>query len=210
MEKKSNSGLIAAIVILVVIIIGLIGYIIYDKEIAPKLEVKDGQVVENGEVKDSALTHGDALTIGKELWDYAFSAYWGGKPAWSTSTGEVNEAGGQPIVCDTTADEVKKKFSKDFKGESCLSDGVTCANYGIDDFVVSCTGAGRGSLQDYKETNLEVGTVQENEIVFTAISEYCGGSFCHESDETVRTVSKDFIISRENDEWVIKYFYLPN
>ena len=211
MEKKSYGGLITVIIILVVFVLGLVGYIVYEKVLAPTsdVEVKDGENIEN---EKSALSHGDALALGNELWEYAYSAFWGNEPAWSTSTGEVNEAGGQPIVCDTTLEEVKKKFSKDFEAEFCYSDGSECSKMKIDEFINenSCGRAGRGGLQDYKETNLKVGTIQESEIIFTAISEYCGSSFCHDSDETVRTVSKDFIITKENGEWLIKNFYLPN
>jgi len=211
MEKKSYGGLITTIVVIVVMLLGIGSYFIYEKVINPKnnVELKDG---ENIDKENEALSHGDALTKGNELWEYAFSAYWGTKPAWSTSKGEVNEAGGQEIKCDTTLEEVKKKFSKDFEAETCLSDESVCDKMTIDQFINenSCTGAGRGSEQTYKETNLEVGTVQENEIVFTATSEYCGSSFCHESKKTVKTVSKDFIIVKENGEWVIKNFYLPN
>ena len=212
MEKKSNSGLVTAIVILVVLVLALGGYIVYDKVIVPKsdAEVKDGEMLDN---EKSALSHGDALTVGNELWEYAFSAYWGNKPAWSTSTGEVNEAGGREVICDQTVEEVRKKFSRDFEAEWCLSDEETsCSKMKIDEFVTdrACEGAGRGGKQTYKETKLEVGTVQENEIIFTATSEYCGSSFCHESNETVKTVAKDFIIVKENGEWVIKNFYLPN
>ena len=211
MEKKSHGGLITFIVILVVLVLGLGSYIVYEKFIAPTndVEVKDG---ENLDGDKSALSHGDALSVGKELWEYAMSAYWGTTPAWTTSVGEVNEAGGKPINCETTLEEVKKKFSKSFEAESCTSDESVCSTMTIDEFINenSCTGAGRGSLQTYKETNLEVGTVQENEIIFTAISEYCGSSFCQESKETEKTVAKDFIISKENGEWVIKKFYLPN
>lgn len=202
MEKKSYSELIAVVVIILVFVIAIGGVMFHDKFLVDKNK-------DNNEEETKVLENGEALNLGNQLWKYAYSSYWGEKPAWVNSNGEAVIEGEQ---CEPIFNEIKKKFSSNFEVESCNSDESVCNKESLDHFLTinSCGGPGRGSLQTYKETKLEVGTVQENEIIFTAISEYCGSSFCHESNETVKTVAKDFVIVKENGEWVIKNFYLPN
>ena len=143
-------------------------------------------------------------------------AYWGNEPAWTKAgipTGEIVDDAVVEKECTTELEVVKKKFSSDFSSESCGSDGANCTKMSLGEFtnVGSCSGSvSRGSVATYKETNLEVGTVQENEIIFKAISEYCGTDFCQGNNETVNKIEKEFIIAKENGEWKIKYFYLPN
>ena len=61
----------------------------------------------------------------------------------------------------------------------------------------------------YRSSHVEVGTIQENEIIFRAFSEYCEAN-CSEKNETTRKIEKDFVIVKDNDHWLIKNFYLPN
>lgn len=206
MEEKNNKSLIVIIVILVLLVLGLGGFILYDKVISPKLD--NTEVLE--EDLATGLTEKEALSIGNDLWEYAFSSFWGGAPAWTTSLDDVNEAGGREINCDTDVNEVKANYTSDFKAQSCYSDGTSCTDYSLDDFVTSCIGGGRGGIQTYKDTTLAISSIEDNKIVFNAISEYCGSSFCSESNETEKEVAKEFIIVKENDKWLISYFYLPN
>lgn len=213
-EKKKGSVILVTVLIIVLLVAaGLGGFLagagyIASKSIEKKKEVKEELKEEAvSEEKSNVLSNDEALKVGNELWKYAYSSYWGGEPAWKSHEGEVNEAGGRPIVCDTTAAEVKKKYTKDFKYS-----GETNVTGGLDEFVseVNCIGAARGGLQNYKDTTLEVKDVTENKIVFTAKSEYCGSSFCQESKETVKEIKQDFIIVKEQDQWLINSFYLPN
>ncbi len=212
MENKSNKGLIALVVILLVAVLGLTSYIVYDKVLSKEKEEKEK--VEEIVEKD-LLSEEEALSIGNELWEYAHRTYWGGEPVWKSHDGEVNEYGGRPIICDTTKEEVKQKYTKDveiFMDDVSSSNEEDTLKLSIDEFIPSnaCSGAGRGGLQNYKETNLSVKEIKEDEIIFIATSEYCGSSFCHESTETVKELKKDFIIQKENDKWLIASFYLPN
>ncbi len=216
MEEKNNKGLIILVIVLFIMVLGLSGYIAYDKLIAKDepetAPVKETTTTTTEEVEET-MSESEALKIGNELWDFAFSTFWGTEPAWSKHvSSEVNEHGGRENICDTKVEDVKKKFASDFKAQSCLSDDTTCASYTVKNFVPSeaCQGAGRGGLQDYKETSLTVKDIQANKIVFTANSEYCGSSFCHESKETVKEIKKDFVIVKEDDNWLISSFYLPN
>ena len=215
MVNKNNKGLIVLIVVLIIMVLGLGGYIVYDKLLTSNTKettTSNNSQSNDTETEKKSMSESEALTIGNELWEYAFSTYWGGEPAWKSHTGETNEYGVKSIVCDTTIEQVKLKYSSDFKAQSCLSDGSTCTDYTIDTFIpqTACQGAGRGGLQDYKETNLKVKEIQANKIVFIAKSEYCGSSFCHESKDTVKEIEKDFIITKQDNNWLISTFYLPN
>lgn len=197
MEKKSNAELIAVIIIISLFAVGIGIMMIHDR-----LDKKDNNVEE----EKKALTDGEALRTGERLWKYALATYWGTDSAWTTKARENKEQ------CIAELTEIKKKYSSDFEAESCNSDETNCYKMTLDQFVNenTCNDIGRGSSQNYKNTHLVVGTIQENEVIFAAISEYCESSSCQESNETVNTVTKDFIIGKENGEWVIKYFYLPN
>ena len=214
-KKNSNKGLIILIIILFIMVLGLGGYVIYDKLLTN--DSKETTTSNNSENKDreeqKSISESEALTIGNELWKYAYSTFWGTEPAWTNHPSDTpNQYGGIENICDTTIEQVKSKYASDFKAQSCYSDGTTCADYTIDNFVseVACQGAGRGGIQDYKDTSLTVKSIQDNKIVFTAKSEYCGSSFCHESNETVKEVEKDFVIVKQNDNWLISSFYLPD
>ena len=215
-ENKNNKGLIVLIIILIIMVLGLGSYIVYDKIISNKsteTNESNNTKANEGNKEEKTMSESEALTLGNELWKYAYSTYWGTEPAWSKHVSDtVNEHGGRENICDTKVEDVKKKYASDFEVQSWLSDDTTCASYTVKDFVPSeaCRGAGRGSLQNYKETTLTVKSIQDNKIVFIAKSEYCGSSFCHESNETVKEIEKDFVIVKQNDNWLISNFYLPN
>lgn len=222
-EKKNNKILIVLLVILSILVLGLSGYIVYDKIISnkdTKASIEDSNKINNNnnnnnknetEVKNT-ISENEALSIGNELWKYAYSTFWGDEPAWKSHYGEVNEYGGSPIICDTTIEQVKQKYSSDFKAQTCYSDGSNCIDYTIDTFIPqnTCQGAGRGGLQNYKDTSLTVKDIKDDKIVFTATSAYCSSSFCHESNDTTKEIKRDFVIIKQNNNWLIDYFYLPN
>ena len=198
-EKKNNKGLIGLVVVLVVMVLGLSGYILYDKLLTnnTKETTTNNTIVNTNEAKET-MSESEALSIGNELWEYAYSTYWASKPAWEVTSSNDNE-------CDANnVSKIKEKYATDFKANGPESDW----NYTLDTFM-HCS-YGRGSNQMYKETNLKVKDIQENKIIFTAKSEYCGSSFCMESKDTVKVIEKDFIIIKQNDNWLISNFYLPN
>ena len=74
-----------------------------------------------------------------------------------------------------------------------------------------CDGSGgRGGNQFYKDTTLAISDVQEDKITFIATSSYCDSSFCQSSNETVKERKRNFVIKKENGNWLIDEFYLPN
>ena len=225
--KKSNSkGLYVIIIVLLIAVIGMGLFIAYDKGVIFNKTTNDDKqnnnVVDKKESEETTevvnkLSEEETMQIGKELWDYAYGTYWGKDNVFTKHLSEtVNEYGAKYYICDTTIEQVKAKYASDFKAQSCLIDDNPCADYTINDFIntydgyVICDGAQRGEIQTYKETNLTIKDVQADKIVFTATSAYCARSFCMQSDETVKEIKKDFIIKKENDNWVISYFYLPN
>lgn len=217
-KNSSSKGLIAIIVVLVLVIIGMGAYIAYDKGlIFSKSSSSEPEQIKN-EVEDGSQTVknemsvAEAMALGQELWNYAYGTYWSDKDVWKRHS---EQSIGSPIVCDTTADEVKAKYTTDFKAESCPTDGTVsvtdCAIYNVSEFTQnSCYGSGRGALQNYMNTTLNVGTISEDEITFVATSNYCDSSFCHNGQVVSSTVTKDFVVKKVNGEWLISYFYLPN
>lgn len=222
MEEKSNkskSNIIIAI--LLILVIGMTSYIAYDKGFNKakenlnenKTENNENQKVENNEndnTINNTMSNEEAINLGKQLWNYAYGSYWGSENVWKTHTA-TNQYGGTSIICDTTQEEIKAKYTTDFKADSCLSDETSCTSYDIDSFIaLDCNGAGRGAIQTYMETNLSIKTIEENEIIFIATSTYCNSSLCQEGKNVAKTINKEFIIKKVNNEWLISYFYLPN
>ena len=221
-SNKNGIGKTIIIILLLVVILGLIFYICYDKGLIlnNKEEVeKENTETDNEESKEikntiNKLTEQEALALGKEMWKYAYSTYWGTEPTWKTHLGDKNEYGGVQKICDTTIEEVKQKYTSDFKArEHCsLEDKSQCLEDTVDEFIGSnpCGGHARGGDQFHKETNLEIKSIEENKIIFKAISSYCDTSFCQDYTNITHHVEDEFIITKQNDTWLISYFYLPN
>lgn len=211
--KKSNPLLYVIIVILLVIILALIFFIFVDRGIIAgnnsNNQQNSNEVIDKQEEPEKPpvsetklMSENEALELGNQLWKYAHSAYWGNEPAWN----KTNQ------VCNTTREEVKAKFASDFvAAQKDISGQSSEYKMSLDEFVSStpCQ-SGRGSDQLYKTTTLSVKDIQEDKVVYMAKSEYCGSSFCIDSNETVKIVEKEFIIKKQNDNWLISYFYLPN
>lgn len=200
MENKNNKGLIILIVVLVIMVLGLSAYIAYDKLLTnkPKGTTTSNDTIVDTNKEKETMSESEALSIGNELWEYAYSTYWASKPAWEVTNSNDNE-------CDANnVSKIKEKYATDFKANGPEPDW----DYTLDTFM-HCSG-GRGATQTYKETNLIVKEIQDNKITFTAKSEYCDSPFCMDSKDTVEIIEKDFIIIKQNDNWLISYFYLPN
>ena len=206
-EKKNNKSLII-IIILVIMVLGLGSYIAYDKLLSNNVENNEKNSTETSVQK--TISEEEALKIGNELWKYAINTVWGTESVWKRHYSEENEYGAKEIICDTTVEEVKKKYSSDFKSEWCCGDDGQATYNTLDEFVSrKCEGIQRGSHTGYKNTTLTVKEIQEYKIVFTAISTY-EPTAGDDPGTTVKNVEKDFVIVKQNNDWVISYFYLPN
>ena len=200
-KKKSNIGII---ILVIVLLCAAFAGGMYAGVKEAKCQCKPIKKDSEETSFSDKLSDAEALKIGNELWKYAYSTYWGEEPAW-VSKYENNEK-----ICVTTADEIKEKYSSDFKVTGAIFNNEEKT---IDESIPKDCLGGRGGNQFYKDTKLEVKSVEEDEIVFTAISSYCDRMLCQDSNPKVqeeKEEKKDFIIEKEDDEWLIKYFYLPN
>ena len=196
--RKSNGLLVTILVVALLVSFASLGYALgamktaesLKKEI-DKIEEKNKNEKEETERTVNTLSEEEALKLGNERWQFAYKTYWEGN-------------------CEYSIDEIKENYADDVS----LTAPEPMNSYTMEEYIgqtnSGCAGAGRGGLQDYKETNLKVDKITENEITFIATSEFCGGSFCHEAQETVKTVEKPFVIKKVNGKWVIQSFYLPN
>ncbi len=191
MKKKINIKIILLIILLMIIC--LVAGIFIGKKIYGNKEEKNTNNTEEKEktTKSNIMSEESALALGNELWEYTYNIYWKG-------------------TCDTTYEEVKKHFTEDVS----ITAAPPMNSYTLSDFIGEnksyCNGAGRGAAQDYKLTTLKTDVIEENKISFIATSEFCGGSFCHDTQETVKTVEKPFVIKKIDGQWLIQSFYLPN
>ncbi len=217
--NKNRSNII--IIILLILVIGMAIYIIYDKYfIRSKVENKSKENLtetqedltesnNNSNTLTNTMNDQEAIDLGNRLWTYAYDSFWGRESVWKRHVGPVDQYGVGPIICDTTAEEVKVKYTTDFKAEFCFE--ANCNYYDIDFFISgNCEGAGRGGDQTYIETILKVNEIKANEIKFTATSTYCDSAFCHNGKNVSKTIDKDFIIKKVDNNWLISYFHVPN
>ena len=152
-QKQNNKGQIALTIVLIIIILGLSGYIVYDKLLSNNTakSISNDCDKTTTEEKKSIISESEALSIGNELWEYAYSTYLGKKPAW------VNISHSN-LDCDANnIAQIKEKYTTDFRAEF---------ESGFDDNLegfMNCS-AGRGSDEFYKETNLRIKEIQENKL----------------------------------------------
>lgn len=218
---KDNRILYCIISLLLLIILGMGIYIACDKGIifsnsdtkeenknsSSKDESEEPEEDSNANEESSneapitnKMSNDEALAIGNKLWTYAYDAYWGNEAVWKRHTGEANEYGGRPIICDTTINDVKASFNSNFSYEMVTCQTNNCLSTNLNAFLQGqCQGAGRGSKQDYQSTTLSIKNIEENKITFTATSTYSSSS----------TLNKDFIIEKNNSNWLISYFFIP-
>ena len=212
-KYDKNNIIIVFLLIIIVVLCIFLFVLIKDKILLPK---NDTEIVDNGKAvidnNSNEITKEEALKIGKELYDYADKAYFGDKEVWPSHFVDNENGPGQTKVCDTTAEEVKKKFSKDFQFEQFFDDNKE-ANYSgnLDEFINStaasqCGGVNRGTLQNYLNSEINDPTIGENRITFKATSNYCSSSFCHDGKEVDHSIVKKFEIVKINDEWFIEYY----
>ena len=218
-RKKGNGGFVLVIIVLLVICICMGSFIFINKNKlfntnttqTTEQNTTDKQSPQNSTketVSEDAMTEKEALSLGQELWDYAYKTYWGEEEVWKRHL-ESNEYGGKTIVCDTTRDEVKTKFASDFVGKA------PNYKYSLDEFIPKngCEGAGRGSDQGYLSSSLSVKEIQENKITYDVSYLYCIVDACADGEtdsSKTKKVPKEFAISKQDDNWLIQYFELPN
>lgn len=204
-EKKKGKGFAYLLLIISFALIGYGTYLLYlEKTKIPETnnQSESLEVEETEEVDPNLLTKQEATDIGNDLWEYAFSTYWGINPAWDVKeeTTEGEEEIKKSIECNSKPEDIRKKYSNDFI-YFYADDQKDPAEGNVDDFFpTDCISAREKQPdKDYKESSLKVKEIEENKITFYAKSEYNSGF-----------VTADFIIVKENDEWLIQHYFLPN
>lgn len=228
-NKKSNKGIIILIIIIVLLVVG--GIFVYTKVIDNK-DTKEPEVVEekkeekpsnsNEEEKEEPIVEeeekqeeyevediypeleknlksNDPLTVGIALWDYATSVALNEDSVWQRYIDNDT----QKSVCKISVDEIKKRFTTNFK-----ANGAIYNNSSIDEFVGQCEVTVRETDENYIDTNFDLKSKTSNQIILKATSTYCESYGC-ETKKVSKTIEKDFIIKKVNGSWKIASFYMP-
>lgn len=193
-STNKNTGLKVTIVILAILVLGLSGFIAYDKvlkDIINPVKEDSNKIKITNDEKENIISEEEALKIGNELWNYAYGTMWNDNDIWEKHIGED----GRSIVCGKSIEQVKSRFTTNYKIQGRdLGDGSP------DLEIPDCNSGNRGAIQTYIDTTLAVSNIADDEIKYNATSTYTYNE----------STSKDFIIKKVNNEWLISYFYLPN
>ncbi len=206
MEAKNNNGLICTIVILVIVVLGLEGYIIYDKVLkdTPEAEKdinKDNDKNQTNEknLENNLMSDENAIQKGEKLFKEAIDIFYLSSWFHPDYTTYINdERCGLGIGCIKIANwsDMKTKFTSKFI--SSLNNKDKAVNYGI--HIIDNEGYLIDGFADYQLpefVNLNVIEKSENEIVFNAMLTNQGIEY-----------NTKFIIKIEDTIWKIDEFSL--
>ena len=210
-NQKSGKGLIVVIVILVLLVLGLGGYIVYDKVLTKG--TNEPEKAEN-KLETSTLNNEEALTIGKEKYEFVRDGlYMCGYKQLTLSQDVVpaNTIGG-----DTTSgydvtyheilniDNIKNNLTSSVFDKFVSSKLITYQNkYYI---VDGCGGDPTYASNKYQ---MEVKNIQDNSMTYT-VTEYFytvdnGGNVVEELDKAEKYTTT-FGLTKENGEWKISEY----
>lgn len=191
---------------LLVAVLCLGGYIVYDKIISDNNKNNTGENTDNKETVNNVISDEEAYSIGKNLHDYGTSAAFGS---------EYKIVSGQNLKCEiTNYEEVSSKFTKNNLVSSVVNEDVFRRfDYMLEKengkYYGACT-PGRGSSQTYISTKLQLVKKEENRIVFDAVSSYCvNGDNISGNCNGEQYKTYEFIIEKENNEWKIAKVTIP-
>ena len=204
MEKKSTEKTIA-IVILVLLVLGLSGYIVYDKMLSSEgIDTKKTIETENSTVEQpKLLTNDEAIAIGQDLYiktrDIAYNQ--GQKLQVDKSNCYVEE-NGQVVkaACDdfTLNKVIDVSFKNNFTTKGLKQYEQNAVDYGGGGFVIY---NGDYYIKEYKwgpfdgpwdtnATKISVKEINENNIVFVATETF-----------GTKLMNTTFTIAKENNQW---------
>ena len=196
--------------ILILIIILLVSFITYDKIIKNDnnrsesvSENKDNSFKNNDEV----ISNEEAITIGNELYKKINDIYFLEFPI-DSELFIIGDDGYTYSKFDYES-EVKKYISSNF--ETKIKEEISIIGK---DGVYYVADVGRGSNQYYCDSSLAIESIDANKIVFKTTISYDNvgtGPYKSEcSNHIDYTKTEQFIIVKENGNWVIDQFVLPN
>lgn len=224
--KKNNNKIVIIVVLILLVILGIGGVYVYNnflnkeevkepetKKEEPKKEEENSNVEEEKEEEEEPeeeyevediykeleekLKSKDPLTIGIALWDYTASVAITSASVWQMSYE------GQNIVCAKTKEDIKKRFTTDFKANGAMYDDTN-----VDDFIGTCEPSGKVADTNYIDTTFELKSSTSKQIVINAKSTYCESYGC-ETHKVAKTIEKDFVIKNVNGNWLVSSFYMP-
>lgn len=229
--KKPSTALIVLIIIIIISVSSWCGYMVYNRMF------KDGynkNTDNNSGLEDLALSKQVALSIGNEIYPKATDAYW---CRFEYEGDEVTEFDEDNILSYyriiTNYNQVASIFTNHEKAEfeavmkverltieqlNLLKDYSQAGFILINDDKVygSVSLCARGGDINYQKTILIVKQVSSDIIKFTAKSYYCDSEkwdnkkdVCNDKD-TSDTKENEFTIKKDNQQWLIDKFTLPN
>lgn len=148
-------------------------------------------------MKKTVLTNQEALDIGKTKYQQAISCYWGNLEYSTELIENIGEADTAYYEV-TNINEIKQIFTTNAFADFCDEYGLKEKNG-----VYYKVAADRGSDITYVGNELKVDSISENKIVYTSIETY-------NDNEEITTKEYQFILIKENGNWKVDEFTLPN
>lgn len=200
--KKKQKHFPIFTLILILLVLGLSGYIGYDKLINNNHNV----ILKETTTKQYQLTEQEALGVGNYLWNYAFDTVWCKTFEYSEEASLISEGvSGFEI---TNYDQVIKNFTSDFiyeYNDASFTFNDIFDNHILDNKYYDVNKCNREANTTYHDTKLDIKLISKDNIVYKAVSTYCEGENCID-----KKIEKEFEIVKEKKQWKIKKFYLPN
>ena len=158
---------------------------------------------------ETKMTQSKALSIGKKLYKKAYQYYWASNISYNYSK-IYTIKGIQYCKVTTNMNNVKKYFSTNGFKRYLKNNGYV-SKIGNTYYRVL---ADRGGNIFYIGNTLEIKQITSNKIVFTSIEKYIDSNsdadpFDYKDSDIVQE-NKKFVIVKENNEWKIDSFTLPD
>ena len=186
MEKK-NTGLIVLVVILSLLVVGLGGYIVYDKVLSKEDSNINNDVKDNNNIQNNTdnTTNNDASTSGNDdldlskklksvfgsIYDFMISPnpYCGKR----SSDDKIEAEGGLYYYASTefsSYQEMIDKFKK-YASEEVLTRGGTTKQYYLEkDGKLYCKDHGKGKVLGYRDAFINISEETDNRVVADVIA----------------------------------------
>ena len=161
----------------------------------------------NEKPKSTTISNSEAISIGDNLYKKALASFWGTITADFTQDTYETKGGyelhGVEEVKKVYSEKAFNKFLKDY-GDVRLIDGKY---YGPD--------YNMGSNPAYIGNELNIDSIEDNKIVFKSIEKYNSNGEMYTGDVStisggIDTKENRFVIIKENGEWKVDEFILPN
>lgn len=203
------------IVFLILIILGLGGYIAYDKVI--NKETEEPAKEEKNEVKDNTISNEEALAMGKEKYEFAREGlylcgwkqvkYDTNKHYSYSDTGmkEVSDGTGAEYAKITNIEDIKSNLTKHAFIDWIKS--LDIKNF-EKDYYINVGGCGISPDYAYDKYNISVKQINEDSIVYS-IDEYFYGTDDNGISEDLSKATKytsNFELIKEDNTWKINEF----